>query len=72
MAFPGNRRQLKMTSRTYRVVTKLLHELHDEPKKGLPPKKKMFHAARKQTTNAISIFEPLLGRGKQRQQMTVI
>jgi hypothetical protein len=72
MAFQENRRKLKMTSKTYRVVTKLLRELHDVPKKGLPPKTKMFHAAKKKTTNAIAIFELLLGRGKRRQQMTVI
>ena len=61
-----------MTSKTYRVVTKLLHELHDGPKKGLPPKTKMFHVAKKKTTTAIAIFELLLRRGKQRQQMTVV
>ena len=61
-----------MTSKTYRVVTKLLHELHDEARRGLPPKTKMFHAAKKNTTNAIVIFELLLGQGKQRPQMTVI
>jgi hypothetical protein len=60
-----------MTSKTYRVVTKLLHELQDEPKKSLPPKTKMFHVTKKKTTNAIAIFELLL-HGKQRQQMTVI
>jgi hypothetical protein len=72
MAFQENRRELKMISKTYRVVTKLLHELQDEPKKSLPPKTKMFHPAKRKTTNAIAIFEPLLGRGKPRQQMTVI